>query len=88
MTNKDSVDEQIGCDYILSGEADLVVNIVDAANIERNLYLTLQLIEMNVPCLVVLNMLDIARQKNIVIDAEALSAQLGCPVVCLIANKK
>ncbi len=82
-----SVDEQIGRDYILSGEADLVVNIVDAANIERNLYLTLQLIEMNVPCLVVLNMLDIARQKNIVIDAEALSAQLGCPVVCLIANK-
>lgn len=82
-----SLDEQIGCNYILSGEADLVVNIVDAANIERNLYLTLQLIEMNVPCIVVLNMLDIARQKNITIDAEKLSAQLGCPVVCLIANK-
>ena len=82
-----SLDEQIGCDYILSGEADLVVNIVDAANIERNLYLTLQLIEMNVPCIVVLNMLDIARQKNITIDADILSAQLGCPVVCLIANK-
>ncbi|PSU26736.1 ferrous iron transport protein B [Photobacterium phosphoreum] len=82
-----SIDEQIGCDYILSGEANLVVNIVDAANLERNLYLTLQLLEMHVPCLVVLNMLDIARQKNIVIDAEKLSAQLGCPVVCLIANK-
>ena len=82
-----SLDEQIGCEYILSGEADLVVNIVDAANIERNLYLTLQLLEMNVPCLVVLNMLDIARQKNIIIDSEKLSAQLGCPVVSLIANK-
>ena len=82
-----SIDEQIGCDYILSGEANLVVNIVDAANLERNLYLTLQLLEMHVPCLVVLNMLDIALQKNIVINAEKLSAQLGCPVVCLIANK-
>ena len=82
-----SLDERISCDYILSDEADLVVNIIDAANLERNLYLTLQLLEMKVPCVVAVNMLDIAEKQNIVIDIPALSKQLGCPVVPLVATK-
>ncbi len=83
-----SLDERIACDYILSDEADVVVNIVDAANLERNLYLTLQLLEMNVPCVVVLNMLDIASKQNIVVDSEALEKHLGCPVIRLVASKQ
>ena len=53
-----SLDEKIARDYVASREADLIINIVDASNIERNLYLTAQLIEMRVPMLVVLNMMD------------------------------
>jgi ferrous iron transport protein B len=76
-----SQDEAIARDYLLSGEPDLVVNVVDASNIERNLFLTLGLIEMRVPVLVVLNMIDVAEKEGISIDVEHLAAHLGCPVV-------
>jgi len=82
-----SLDEQIAQDYILSGEADLIVNIVDASNLERNLYLTTQLLEMEVPLVVALNMMDIAEQRNIKIDIAALSEQLGVPVIPISAAK-
>ncbi|PVZ84618.1 ferrous iron transport protein B [Serratia sp. S1B] len=82
-----SLDEQIACHYILGGEADLLINVVDASNLERNLYLTLQLLELGIPCIVALNMQDIAKSQNIEIDIDALSAQLGCPVVPLISTK-
>ncbi len=82
-----SLDEQISQDYILSGEADLIVNIVDASNLERNLYLTTQLLEMEVPLVVALNMMDIAEQRNIKIDVSALSQQLGVVVVPISAAK-
>jgi ferrous iron transport protein B len=82
-----SLDEQIAQDYILSGEADLIVNIVDASNLERNLYLTTQLLEMEVPLVVALNMMDIAEQRNIEIDIAALSEQLGVPVIPISAAK-
>ena len=72
---------------MLSGEADLVVNIVDASNLERNLYLTTQLLEMRVPMLVALNMLDVARERRITIDVEGLAQRLGCPVVPLVASR-
>ena len=81
-----SLDEKVARDYALSGEADAIVNIVDAANIERNLYLTTQLLEMGVPVLVALNMIDIAKSRRIAVDAEALSARLGCPVVAIVAS--
>jgi len=74
-------DEIIARDYLLSGEADLVVDVVDATNLQRNLYLTLQLIEMEIPVVVVLNMMDLAQQRGLSIDAEELSQRLGCPVV-------
>lgn len=81
-------DERVARDYLLTGEAEAVVNIIDASNLERNLYLTAQLIEMRLPVLVVVNMLDIARQQKIEINLETLSAKLGCPVVGIVASKE
>lgn len=82
-----SVDEKIAQQYLVSRQARLIVNIVDASNLERNLYLTSQLIEMRVPTIVALNMLDVARERGIVVDAKALSERLGCPVVPLVASR-
>jgi ferrous iron transport protein B len=82
-----SLDEEVARDYILSGEANLIVNIVDASNLERNLYLTVQLLEMRVPLVVALNMMDIAASRKVEIDLPALSEQLGCPVVPITASK-
>ena len=81
----DAIDERIGRDYILSGEPDVIVNIVDATNLERHLYLTAQLLEMQVPMVVALNMTDVAKQMGIEVDTAALSKRLGCPVVSLVA---
>lgn len=81
-------DERIARDYILTDEAQAVVNIVDASNLERNLYLTAQLIEMRVPVLVAVNMLDIAKNRKIDVNLEALSKELGCPVVGLVAARE
>lgn len=78
-----SVDERIARDYILSGEPDVIVNIVDATNLERHLYLTAQLLEMRVPIVVALNMTDVAEQLGIEVDATVLSQRLGCPVVSM-----
>lgn len=81
-----SEDERIARDYILSGEADVVVNIIDASNLERNLFLTTQLADMRVPMMVVLNMVDIARQHGLNIDCAKLEEKLGCPVVAVTAS--
>jgi ferrous iron transport protein B len=80
-----SLDEQVTRDYLLSREADLVLNVVDAANLERNLYFTVQLLEMGVPLVVALNMMDVARKRGTHVDAQALSERLGCPVVPIVA---
>ncbi|MCD6293759.1 MAG: Fe(2+) transporter permease subunit FeoB, partial [Deltaproteobacteria bacterium] len=82
-----SLDEEVARDYILSGEADLIVYIIDASNLERNLYLTVQLLEMRVPLVLALNMMDMAKDRRIEIDIPLLSQQLGCPVVSLVASK-
>lgn len=82
-----SLDEQIARDYVISGKPDLIVDIIDASNLERNLYLTSQLLEMKVPVIVVINMMDIAKQRNIKIDIKKLEGFLGCPVVPIVANK-
>lgn len=82
-----SLDERVAHDYIAGGEADLIVNIVDASNLERNLYLTTQLAAMDVPLLVALNMVDVAAAKGQPVDAAALERQLGCPVVPIVAAK-
>jgi ferrous iron transport protein B len=87
ISSQTSLDEQIACHYILSGDADLLINVVDASNLERNLYLTLQLLELGIPCVVALNMLDIAEKQKVRIDIDALSARLGCPVVPLVSTR-
>ena len=87
ISSQTSLDEQIACHYILSGDADLLINVVDASNLERNLYLTLQLLELGIPCIVALNMLDIAEKQNIRIEIDALSARLGCPVIPLVSTR-
>jgi len=81
------VDERIARDYALDGAADAILNIVDASNIERNLYLTVQLLELGRPLVVALNMMDVARSWDIAVDAEALARRLGCPVVPIVANR-
>ena len=80
-----SLDEQVTRSYLLSREADVVINVLDAANLERNLYLTVQLLEMGVPVVLALNMMDIAQKRGISIDIDLLSKKLGCPVVCIVA---
>ncbi|MCK5718676.1 MAG: Fe(2+) transporter permease subunit FeoB [Thiomargarita sp.] len=83
-----SLDEKIAQNYILSSEANIICNIIDASNLERNLYLTTQLLEMEVPVVIALNMIDIAKQRQIIIDVEALSQHLGVPIVPITASKK
>ena len=83
----DSLDEDIARQFVQSGEADLFINIVDASNLERNLYLTSQLADTGVPMLMALNMVDVAKTKGLAIDTEALEDLLGCPVVALVASQ-
>jgi len=82
-----SEDERIARDYILSEKPDLIVNIVDATNLERNLYLTTQLLEMRVPVLVVLNMLDLAEKEHIKIEIDHLAKHLEVPCIGISAVK-
>jgi ferrous iron transport protein B len=85
--NATSVDEQVARDYLLSHAAGLIVNIVDASNLERNLYLTTQLLEMQIPLVVALNMMDAAKDRQIAIDVKLLEKRLGCTVVPLVVSK-
>ncbi|WGL98463.1 Fe(2+) transporter permease subunit FeoB [Arsenophonus sp. aPb] len=87
ISEQTSLDEQIACHFILSGEADMLINVIDAANLERNLYLTIQLIELGIPCIVALNMLDIAENQNIHINIDELQTRLGCPVIPLVSTR-
>jgi ferrous iron transport protein B len=82
-----AVDERIAQEYILSGEADCVINIVDAGHLERNLYLTTQLLEMRVPLVVVLNVMEDA-EAHARFDVDEIARLLGCPVVALVATRK
>ena len=81
-----STDEQIARDFLMSGEADLIINIIDASNLNRNLYLTSELLDMQVPIICALNMTDVAKKHGIHIDADNLSEQLGVPVVAITAS--
>ena len=80
-----SLDEKIARDYVAEREADLIINIVDASNLERNLYLTSQLIEMRSPMIVALNMMDMVRKNGIEINHKKLAEKLGCPVIPISA---
>ena len=83
-----AVDELIARNYIVEEKPDVVVDIVDASNIERNLYLTFLLLELEANVVVALNMFDIAETKGYKIDVEKLSEQLGVTVIPTVATKK
>ena len=80
-----SLDERITRDYLLSRDASLIVNVIDASNLERNLYFTIQLREMGIPMVVALNMMDVARKRGIKVAIDKLSKELRCPVVPVVA---
>lgn len=82
------VDEKIAKEFIENKEADLIINLVDATNLERSLVLTQQLAEQGLPLLIVLNMLDVAKQQGLSIQPEKLSDQLGVPVIPMIASRR
>lgn len=77
----DSEDEVVSRDYLLSNDADIILNVVDATNLERNLFLTTQLLEMNLPVILVLNMKDLAQKRHISIDVDHLKRHLGVEVL-------
>ena len=82
-----SEDERASLEYVLSNEADLYINVIDATSIERNLYLTLLMCELKVPMVIVVTMMDIARQRRSVVDLDHLSKHLGVPVIGVTATE-
>ena len=76
-----TLEEVVSRDYLLKGNPDVIVDLVDATNIERNLYLTTQLIETGVPVVIALNMADLLEKRGIKIDVARLSMLLDCPIV-------
>ena len=81
-----SAEEALAREYLTSARPDAIVNIVDATNLERNLYLTTQLLELGIPVVLALNMMDEARKLGIRFDTERLSAMLGVAVVPISAR--
>lgn len=84
--NARSAEEVIVADYLLNEKPDVVVNVLDATNLERNLFLTLQLLESGIPVILDLNMADEAKKQNIHIKVKALEEQIGMPVVETVAK--
>ncbi len=82
-----STEELISREYVAKQKPDVVVNVIDASVLERNLFFTLQLIELGSPVVIALNMIDIASSRGIEIDAKKLSDRLGVPVIPIIAPK-
>lgn len=83
-----TLEEVVSRDYLLNEEPDVIVNLVDATNIERNLYLSTQLAETGIPVVIALNMTDLLEKRGIKIDSERLSMLLNCPVVETSALKQ
>ncbi len=81
-----SVEEVVARDYLVQEKPDVVVNITDASNLERNLYLSTQFLELGVPMIIALNMIDVAQDRGISLDAQKLSALLKVPVIPIIAR--
>ena len=82
------IDEKIASDYLAQAEISLIINIVDATNLERNLVLTQQLLEKSIPVIVVLNMLDVAEQQGITISHHTLAKHIGVPIIEMVAARK
>ena len=82
-----TLEEVISRKFLLEEHPDVILNLVDATNLERNLYLTTQLLELGIPMVVALNMSDLLEKNGIQIDAKKLEKQLGCPVIAISALK-
>lgn len=82
-----SAEEQIARDFIVRDRPDAVINVLDAANLERNLYLTAQLLETGARLILALNMTDIAASRGLKLHPRALAAELGAPVVMMAASR-
>ena len=82
-----SPEEIVARDYLLEGSPDAVINLVDATNLERNLYLTSQILNLGVPVVIALNMMDLVEKNGDKIDVDGLSRELGCPIVPTSALK-
>ncbi|MDO5689290.1 MAG: ferrous iron transport protein B [Tissierellia bacterium] len=83
-----SEDEVVSRDYILQGHPDVIIDVVDATNLERNLYLPMQLLEMDINVVIALNMMDEAEAQELTFDLEGLSEDLGVPVIPIVASRK
>ncbi len=81
-----SLEEVVARDFLVNQKPEVVINIVDASNLERNLYLAVQFLEMGIPICIALNMMDVAKKRGIKVDAEKLSSLLGVPVVPTVAR--
>ena len=81
----DTDDERVARDYLIRNRPDAVINLVDASNLERSLYLTAQLLDMRLPLVVALNQMDVAERHGLKVDAQHLAKHLGCPVVPMVA---
>ncbi len=81
-------EEIISRNYILESHPDCVINVLDATNLERNLYMTTQILEMDVPVVIALNMMDAVKENGMAIDAEAISKKLGVPVIEISALRE
>lgn len=82
-----SPEERIARSYLEQGQADVIINVVDASHIERNLYLTTQLLELGLPVVVALNMMDVVQERGEQIDCKALSKALGIPIIPISASQ-
>jgi len=82
-----SPDEVVARNFIIDEKPDVVVDIVDASNLERNLYLAVQIMEMGAPLIIALNMMDEAESRRYRIDIEAISQEMGVSVIPMVANR-
>ncbi|MCR5594476.1 MAG: ferrous iron transport protein B [Lachnospiraceae bacterium] len=82
-----TLEEVVSRTYLVNEKPDAIINIVDGTNIERNLYLTTQLLELNIPMVIALNMMDLVRKNGDKVDTAKLSSELGCEVIELSALK-
>lgn len=82
-----TLEEVVSREFLLNGNVDVILNIIDGSNLERNLFLTTQLLELGIPTVVAINMLDVIEKRKDTIDYKKLSEELGCPVLPISALK-
>ncbi len=82
-----SLEERTAKEFIIDESPDIIVNVIDASNLKRNLYLTFQLLEIGIPVIVVLNMMDVAKRRGIEVDSKKIAFMLHCPVIEAIGSR-